>query len=262
MNPTHTFDFDQLKSLVPAAFATKAADFVSDKYTFVDTAEIISDLYGKGWRAVSATQARSRKSDPLTEKHTIVLRQGGVESVMPELGELFGALRYTGSHNHTSKVIASQELLRLVCGNGMSVSEGEFGKYSIRHDMITEDIRTIMARFESQNQKQMATAEEWSKLELTQEQTNSFLVAATKLRFGDKATLDKTTALNKSRRWEDNGNTLWRVFNRVQENGMQGAPKAGEMKRKVRGLTNIDTMQAWNDGLKDIAYETRQLVLA
>ena len=256
MNPTKTFSLDQLRNLVPAAFADKPADFVSDKYTFVKTVDVLDDLYSKGWQAVTAVQARSRKSDPL------VLRNQADQGQMPELGELFAGLRMTNSHNHTSKFVGAHELLRLICGNGMTVNEGNFGKYDIRHDMITEDVRTIMQRFQSQSQKQMATALEWNNLEMTQEVLNSFLIGATNLRFGDKATLDKTTALNRYRRWGDEGNTLWKVFNRVQENGMQGGAKAGEMKRKVRALTNIDAAQAWNDGLRDIAYETKKLILA
>jgi hypothetical protein len=262
MNPTKTFDFDQLAQVIPAAFATKPADFVSDKYTFVNTSEILADLYGKGWRAVSATQAHSRKGDPLTEKHTVVLRQMDDEGRLPELGELFGALRMTNSHNHTSRFIGAQELLRKVCSNGMIVSEGEFGSYSIRHDQITEDVQTIMARFQSENGKQMQTALDWNSLELSQEQTSRFVADATDLRFGKLATPDKASALDRSRRWDDSGNTLWQVYNRVQENGMQGAPKAGAMKRKVRALSNIDAMDDWNRGLRDIAYKHVALLMS
>lgn len=262
MNPKRTFDLDALTRIVPAAFANQAADFVSDKYTFVRTGDVLDDLYSRGWRAVAAYQSNSRKSDPLYQKHTVTMRLMEDDGVMPELGELFAGLKITNSHNHTSKFKTSQELLRMVCGNGMTVSEGDFGQYSIRHDMITEDIQTVMARFQSQSTKQMQTALDWSKLELTQEQANSFLIGATKLRFGELATTDKTIALNKSRRWADDGNTLWSLFNRVQENGMQGAAKHGEMKRKTRALTNIDAMDTWNSGLRDIAYETQALALA
>ena len=241
--PTDTSSFlsiDQLQSRVPAAFANNAADFVSDKYTFVRTADIIEDLYAKNWVAVAANQSHSFKSDPLVQKHSIVFRQADAHAEHPELGSLFSALRMTNSHNHTSKVTLANELLRLICGNGMIVSSGSFGSYEVRHDQITEDLREVMNK-------------PWH--------VRSFLIGASKLRFGEKSSMDKTDTLGISRREEDTGSSLWALFNRVQENGMRGGSKSGDMKRKTRSLTNIDAQEAWNRGLRDIAFETRALAL-
>jgi hypothetical protein len=260
-DPSAFLSIDQLQSRVPAAFANNAADFVSDKYTFVRTADIIEDLYAKNWVAVAANQSHSFKSDPLVQKHSIVFRQADAHAEHPELGSLFSALRMTNSHNHTSKVTLANELLRLICGNGMIVSSGSFGSYEVRHDQITEDLREVMNKFESTSVEQMNTAKEWSETHLKPWHVRSFLIGASKLRFGEKSSMDKTDTLGISRREEDTGSSLWALFNRVQENGMRGGSKSGDMKRKTRSLTNIDAQEAWNRGLRDIAFETRALAL-
>jgi len=261
MNPTRTYSFDQLADVIPAAFSTEPAPFVSNKYTFVRTADVIKTLYDEGWKAVQAIQTSSRKSDPRFEKHTVVLRRGDDEGQLPELGRLYGVLRLTNSHNHTSRLISADEIMRQVCGNGMVLSEGEFGRYAVRHDQIHEDLSTILERFKSRSNKQLQTAQEWNQLELSPEQLGVFLLQASELRFGDKSTVDKAKALNRVTRYDDQPNTLWAAFNRIQENGMRGCAKTGEMKRKVRGLTNIGAMDAWNQGLRDIAYKTQALLV-
>lgn len=255
-NPNRFYSLETLQKAIPAAFSTEPAPFVSDKYTFVRTADIIESFYKEGWRAVEAQQGNSRKSDPQYAKHTVLLRQMDDEAKHSQLGSLFSAIRLTNSHNHSSRISSMQELLRQVCDNGMVVSEGEFGSFNMRHDRIDEDIQTIMHRFRSQSEKQMQTAVHWNSLTLEPEQVTNFLQQAASLRFGESATEDHQNALNHIRRYDDQPNTLWALFNRVQENGMQGAPKAGQMKRKVRALSNIDSTQDWNIGLRDLAYAT------
>lgn len=52
--PVHTMD--ELRQHVPAAFATRAALGVSDKYSFIPTNEIVDNILNLGWELQSAKQ--------------------------------------------------------------------------------------------------------------------------------------------------------------------------------------------------------------
>ena len=68
---------DELRELVPSAFATTQSQNVSNKYTFISTATVLDDMSKLGWLPFNASQRKSRKSqDAMFTKHLIRLLNG------------------------------------------------------------------------------------------------------------------------------------------------------------------------------------------
>jgi hypothetical protein len=83
---------------------------------------------------------------------------------------------------------------------------------------------------------------EWQALQLTSSEQMAFAEAAHELRFeveeGDAPAIQPRQLLEANRR-EDNGNDLWRTFNRVQENVIRGGLRgySRDEQNRVRRVT-------------------------
>ncbi len=122
-------------------------------------------------------------------------------------------------------------IFRLVCWNGMVVSESMQDSIAVRHsgDVITEVVNGSL-RIAQNAPKILDTVQSWKRLELTSGEQTALAESAHVVRFGDaEGNVDTPIApaqLLQSRRRDDNGADLWRTFNRVQENAVRGGLSA------------------------------------
>jgi hypothetical protein len=100
----------------------------------------------------------------------------------------------------------------------------------------------------------MSKIEDWENIELSQEQQFNFASEAAKLRFPSvDFTTDNLSCILQINRPQDQGFSLWKVYNRIQENIMRGGYKSPTSNRIVRGITGIE---------KDIELNTKLWELA
>ena len=236
----------------PAIFAEKAASTVSDKYTFIPTTRILGVLEDQGWIPTSAQQVNSHKEgNKQFAKHLIRLRRD--EAIVAEVDKVIPEIVLFNSHNGKSNYDLRMGLYRFVCSNGMVVSDQEFGSIKIRH-MGYSDEQVVKAsqEFIDNSTRIMNVVQEWQDVKLDRDQMRSFGREAAKLRFENPDDLTINTVLQ-ARRGEDMGSDLWTVFNRTQENLIQGGFLVTDGRRRSRKITNIDKNIDINTSLWDLA---------
>ena len=236
----------------PAIFAEKAASTVSEKYTFIPTTRILSVLGDEGWIPTSASQVNShQEGNKQFAKHLIRLRRD--EAIAPEVDKTIPEIVLFNSHNGKSNYDLRMGLYRFVCSNGMVVSDAEFGSIKIRHMGYTdEQVVKASQEFIDNSTRIMNVVQEWQDVKLDRDQMRSFGREAAKLRFEDPDDLTINTVLQ-ARRSDDMGSDLWTVFNRTQENLIQGGFLVTNGRRRSRRITNIDKNIGINTSLWDIA---------
>ena len=236
----------------PAVFAEQAASTVSDKYTFIPTTRILGVLEDEGWIPTSASQVNSHKEgNKQFPKHLIRLRRD--EAIQPEVNKTIPEIVLFNSHNGKSNYDLRMGLYRFVCSNGMVVSDAEFGSIKIRHMGYTdEQVIKASQEFIDNSTRIMNVVNDWKQVQLDHDEMRSFGRQAAKLRFEDPDDLTVNTVLN-ARRGEDMASDLWTVFNRTQENLIQGGFLVTNGRRRSRKITNIDKNIAINTSLWDIA---------
>tara|TARA_R110000782_G_scaffold184388_2_gene274630 strand:+ start:8717 stop:9502 length:786 start_codon:yes stop_codon:yes gene_type:complete len=239
---------DQLRTIAPSIFATAPALHVSEDYQFVNTAEVIEILGKYGWIPIFAKQQKTRDVNrrELT-KHTILLRHAELASTHNKLGGLLPTVRLVNSHDWACRLQVLYGLLRIICSNGMFAAGANFEAYQVKHNEVSEDLESILSRFQSAKSKMFSIAEKWAEITLTERQAFELADIAASIRFGEKATEQQALALLECRRDVDDHDTLWHTFNRIQENATKGGPKANG--RKIRAITNIATEQTVNETL-------------
>jgi hypothetical protein len=244
-----------LRSLVPAAFAE--GHHMTPRYAQIETAKVIGRLADAGYYPVQAAQDRPRSRDLLTVTHRIVLRHEehiGDRIQVPEVPQIM----LVNSHNGRTKLRLYAGFYRFVCANGLVVGNDMF-RHEVSHcgDALVEAL-SFAEEMTDQLGQMRRVIDRWSKIELTAGQAFAFARRAAELRFGTSAQSYDAQRLLEARRTEDEGRTLWRVFNTVQENtvkgGLEGANANGRRVRS-RELNAIQPNIAYNSALWNAAEE-------
>lgn len=152
---------------------------------------------------------------------------------------------YDGFNSFTFRVA----LFRLVCSNGLVVATDTFVDISVRHTKYNVQIlNEIIAKAISAIDEQVGTFNDMREVELTDEQKTEFALNAVRYRqnLPDDAEMkldeDGIADLLEPVRNEDAGNSLWAVFNVLQEKVTKGGAVVGingKKARKMRGIKSF-----------------------
>src|SRR5437867_8854483 len=226
---------EQIHALAPSVFAAQAMPGVSSRYAFVPTAHLVARLRDVGWAPVSADQQKVKLDERRGfQKHLIRFQR---RDVVPVKGEYTPELCLINSHDRSCAYQLHAGLYRFICANGMFVGNGNaFERVSIRHAGFTSD-EVIDASFRILDQVPAITAsvESFRTRRLTDAESSAFAAAALRLRYDDPHTAPVgPEKLLEARRYEDAGDNLWNVLNRLQENLCRGGLQ-DESRRRVNG---------------------------
>ena len=266
---------EQIMRLAPSAFASEKHESRSDRYAYIPTSEVMDGLRANGFIPVFAKQGRSRipgKAD--FTKHLIRFRHAGQVAELRKVGETFPEVVLVNSHDGTSAYKVMAGLFRLVCLNGMVVSDREFANISIPHkgnvtDLVIEGSYTVL----SESRKALDAADAWSGVTLTRPEQLAMAEAAHTVRFGDSEGETDTAItpdqLLSVRRYDDRGADLWRTANVIQENVIRGGLSAwgrdanGRRRRTTtREVQGIDADVRMNKALWLLSERMAQLKAA
>lgn len=241
---------DDLLTLTPSVFAEHAAEDVSDKYQFVKTIDVVEHLRSLDWLPVKAEQQRSMSEDNRNyTKHLLRFRHRSSE---PVLNSTHFEVVLINSHNRSSAYQFHAGLFRLVCSNGLVVSDGTLNCIRVKHIGDLSEIQEATLEVINSLPKVAEKVREFNKIELTREQERAYAESALILRYdeGTKLPVSVDTLLG-FRRSEDMGNDLWHTFNRVQENltkGMKG--RYTEYDRETGKKLRMTAVKSINENTK------------
>ena len=209
-----------------------------------------------GWKVGQATSVRSRKNAGY-QKHLIKFFNPSIE-INGDDGLMYPQILLTNSHDGKSSFKFEAGIFRLVCSNGLVIKSHDFGSFNIRHMGYSfEQLQTNIKEFVDG----LPTIVERMNLFITkvmsEKEMKAFAQQAVDARFGGaQVTGIELEALLAIERNEDDGNTLWKVFNRVQEKLVGGSftyvNEEGKL-RKARPIKNFQQDMALNGQLWEIA---------
>lgn len=249
---------DQLRRVVPAAFADDAHASRSDRYAYIPTSSIIDGMRNAGFLPVKALQAASRSEDRSGHaKHMIRFRRED-QLAQPEAREVI----MINSHDGSSAYKLSAGIFRLVCSNGLIVGREDTSQ-SVRHSGdVLHDVIDGATRIIDDFDLVAQDIDLMKSVQIEKPLALAFANAAIAARFdGDEKPVTAEQVL-RPRRMGDTGGDLWTMFNRVQENvikgGLHGAIKDanGRMqRRRTREVKGIDQNNMLNRALWTLAAE-------
>ena len=241
----------------PSIFAERPSPLVSNKYQFIRTSDVLESLSSLGWNPRQMSEVKARK--PHTkgfQKHLI--RLSNPEFKTQNVGDEVPELVLTNSHNGKNSFSFRIGIYRLVCSNGLVIPTEEFTNITVKHvGNMASEIQEVIQKMSGSFSTVYADINKMKTRKMTQKERSAFARAAAKLR---STTLTERISSNveeviSTRRSEDEGDDLWKVYNRAQENLMHGnfEIKTKKGSRKGTSIKSIDRGIKMNEDLWNLA---------
>lgn len=247
---------EEMRVKAPYVFAKEPTNpKVSGRYVFADTETIIDDMAKLGWGVVDCKQQRKNKRSNIHSLHMVAFQHPEVYITKEDengndIVDCFPRIILLNSHDgcHCFKFMVG--VFRTICSNGLIVATEQFANISIRHaNYDFEELRKIVAVAIKNVSDNINVMNEMQATELTAEQKSELAVTALKIRKGLKAE-DEFKAdgedieeLLEPVRKEDEGNSLWNIFNILQEKIIKGnysmTSPTNKKTRKARAIKGV-----------------------
>lgn len=224
----HTLTIDEAIKIVPAIGASSPSTKVSSRYQFVSTKDVLEQVQQNGWEITNATT----QSRTLHSQHRVTLVHKDYINSSPT-AEGFPRIELFNSHNGTKRLMFAIGYFRTVCSNGLIVATGPAESIRTTHRFADEKLESILERVSVVTERFpviQSLIEDFKNRNLTEEEQIAYSKYAIKGRFNYRPELPKrfkdlehnARLFLNSRREQDNGDSVWQVYNRVQENLING----------------------------------------
>ena len=251
---------DQIRRVAPSIFADAPHESRSERYSYIPTATVLTELRKEGFQPFMVTQTRVRDEGRREHtKHMIRLRYASQIN-----GAEANEIVLLNSHDGTSSYQMLAGMFRFVCSNGL-VCGDTVADVRVPHKgdvagHVIEGAFEVLSGFERVKESR----DLMRSITLDEGEAEVFARAALSLKYDDP---DKPAPITESqilmpRRFDDRRPDLWSVFNRTQENltkgGLHGRSANGRRQR-TRPVQGIDSDVRLNRALWMLADGLRQL---
>jgi hypothetical protein len=228
----------------------------TERYVETDDVEVIETLNAHGWFITEYNEVRTRGGKRQGYQKYCAIYENDDLSFNTAEGK--ARLVQYGSHDGTTTLQLHGGFFRFACANGLLCGDSIFEPVSVKHigDLPLE-VNVAIQTFAETVPFIFERIAEFQDKQLSEFQAVQFARQAAQLRFSDGQSV-KTEDVLRVRRHEDQGLSLWTVYNRVQENLLSPTAdfkltNANNKSRKVRTITNIDVIAKINKELWHLA---------
>jgi hypothetical protein len=256
-NTSRVLSLEEAIIKAPAIAATEPAAHINlNRYKFTPTTEVINHMSDLGFVLTNAKQSNTNQElrknwgTHIVEFQHPDLTIKGSDGTM----EAKPTVVLVNSHDGVTPIKFEMGLFRLVCSNGLMIKSQDFGGFRERHTKLNFDaVRSLITEKVDGLQNVVGKISEWNQIEMTAGQRTAFAAEALALRLSSDRKIEdyEIHGILNARRNEDTPNTLWHVYNRVQENLIRGGFEMNN--RQARPITNPIQDMVLNQGLWQIA---------
>jgi hypothetical protein len=189
---------------------------IKQKPFYIPTLNAVEILQNDGWllKGVAEQRGKNRKISS-----NYVQMQHPDFSVLDKKGKTEALASITISNSTTGNSPLNLDLgaFRLVCSNG-AVMKNTAAESNIKHTEINyKQLPELVARLNNRAMVLSDVISNMRNIQLSADDIKKFAFEAARLRFDDLTDVNVASVF-KVNRIEDEGNDLWTVFNRIQEN--------------------------------------------
>lgn len=212
----------------------------SKRYNFANSQNIIDRLKIDGFNLVGTSYAKTKKTEYQGyQKHIMIFEKPDLK--IDDNNTL--QLLVTNSHKGDCALKFDIGVFRAICANGL-VAGDNYGKWSIRHDapLFVEKFDNTLTEIYEKMPLVASMVKRMKEYKPTLEEIEYLKETAVKLRVNNDNLLTFEGRSFNPRRFEDQKQDLYTVFNRIQETVMRGGIKYKFMKVDEDGIKTIKNM--------------------
>ena len=262
---------DELRTIAPSIFADTAHPSRSERFRAIPTIDVIRGLAKEGFSVVGAQASKAKTLDRAPfSKHLLRLRRLD-ETTALSVGDTVPEMLLKNANDGSGVYDLMSALFRIACLNSLVSMVSALSHCVVRH---TGDVthKVIEGTFQviEESRKALVAPDAWGRVMLDAEEKLAFATAAHQVRWPAEPQVDgglpmpvtaiQPVQLLDVRREEDKGSDLWTVYNRVQENAMQGGLGStrvldgGRLRRsRSRAIKGVDQSVSLNRALFTLA---------
>lgn len=251
---------EELREVCPVIFTESASNEVSEKYTHIPTYRVVEDMQKLGWNPVEAKQVKARKGKGF-QKHLVKFQNESLFITGEDGDNSRVEVLLTNSHDGKNSFKFEAGVFRLVCSNGLVVKSNDMGTFKIRHMGYTfQELKEQLNEFVSNLDGVVDKMNSMITKKVSVDDARKMAKRALDIRFGEETKtadglLDEILVPT---RIEDEGDSLWKTFNVIQEKIMGGGFQYKNAKgkyRKARKIKNFQQDIKVNQQLWEVAEE-------
>jgi len=251
---------DQIRAVAPSIFAEAKHESRSERYSYIPTAAVLAELRTEGFQPFMVTQTRVRNEERRDfTKHMIRLRHASQIN-----GSEANEIILLNSNDGTSSYQMLAGMFRFVCKDGL-VCGDTVADVRVPHkgDVAEQVIEGAYEALRGFDRVQEAR-DVMQVITLDTGESEVFARAALALKYDEPSKPAPITEAQvlAPRRLDDNRPDLWSVFNRTQENLVQGGlngRSANGRRQRTRPVQGIDQHVRLNRALWLLADGMRRL---
>lgn len=271
MTSREPMSLDRIREIAPSIFAERKHDSRSDRYTYIPTSQIVEHLTKRDYGVFSVSQGGSRDEEKRGfTKHLVRFRP---LSQPVQVGGTHNEIVLLNSHDGTSAYRLMAGIFRLVCSNGLIVSEGTIKDIRIKHSgNILTDVAQGVDRLAGSLPALADRVQSMQSVDLSPLEREAFARAALTVKYGEDSAPVSPGQILITRRNEDRAPSLWNTLNTVQEGVIRGgqdyrleSERNGRpviQRRKTGPVNSVDGQTNLNRALWQLAEEMRRLKTA
>jgi hypothetical protein len=233
----------------------------SKKYQIIDTVDVLNRLINENFEPIKWT-----KTNKKFNSHQIVLKHKSLKKVNNN-DELNPTVYLTNSNNKVKSFSLNLGFYRLACSNGLTVfdSLSHLNRKHIGENTL-QIVDDFLNNFNTSIDEKIEIIRKFDSIQMSEDDMISFAMEALFYKFGknNKKVIQDANSIVKQilvrNRTLDRENTLWRVYNTVQENLFNGNFNVNG--RKNRGISSSWTQEYVNKKLWLLADDYSEKLLA
>lgn len=191
---------------------------IKQKEFYIPTLDVVSKLQNEGWKiqGVDEDRAKNRK---IVSNYVQMQHPDFAVKNSKGRDEAIASLTISNSCSGNKPLQLDLGAYRQVCSNGLIAFDVTSESSKIQHTRINvRDLDLFIFELSTKSNKLIKEINAMKDKNMSHDKIKRFAYNAAKLRFNEDDDKFDIDALLKVNRTEDEGNDVWTVFNRIQEN--------------------------------------------
>jgi hypothetical protein len=192
---------------------------MKQKEFYIPTIDVIQKLQKEGWLINGVDEHLNKKTRKITNNYVQMTHPDFSVKNSKGKDEAYSSVTISNSCSGDQPLQMSLGAYRMICSNGAIAFVEDAESEKVKHTEVNyRDLDRFVHNLNNKAQDVIADLNMWKQKNMTLEQMKKLAYNAARLRFNETDENFNPDALLQVNRVEDEGDDVWTVFNRIQEN--------------------------------------------
>ncbi|MDA9268225.1 DUF945 domain-containing protein [bacterium] len=192
---------------------------IKQKDFYIPTLDVVEKFQNEGWEINGVSEHRNKRTRKIENNYVQMIHPDFSIKNKKGKDEAYTSLTISNSCSGKQPLEMGLGAYRMVCANGLIQFDKHAEEEKVKHTEINYlNLDRFISSINGRSQDIIQQLNSWKEKDMTSEEMHKLAKNAAKLRFNEDDEDFNPYDLLRVNRAEDEGNDMWAVFNRIQEN--------------------------------------------